>query len=51
MYEGHTGVFEENTATGFDYFWVATGKIAEMRQEVDQFGMMQQLGVLPAPQQ
>ena len=51
MYEGHTGVFEENSATGFDYFRVATGEFAETWQEVDQFGMIQQLGVLPAPEQ
>jgi steroid delta-isomerase-like uncharacterized protein len=37
------------TITGFDYFRLADGKIAEMWQEADQLGMMQQLGVLPAP--
>jgi len=36
------------TITGFDYFRIANGKIAEMWQEADQLGMMQQLGVLPA---
>ncbi len=39
------------TVTGLDYFRVATGKIAEMWQEVDQLGMMQQLGVIPTPGQ
>jgi steroid delta-isomerase-like uncharacterized protein len=37
------------TITGFDYFRFTSGKIAEMWQEADQLGMMQQLGVLPAP--
>lgn len=37
------------TITGFDSFRIANGKIAEMWQEADQLGMIQQLGVLPAP--
>ena len=37
------------TITGFDYFRVAGGKIAQMWQEVDQMGMMQQIGAIPAP--
>lgn len=37
------------TVTGFDYFRIEGGKIAEMWQEADQLGMMQQLGVIPVP--
>ncbi len=37
------------TVTGFDEFRVADGKIAELWQEVDMLGLMQQLGALPAP--
>ena len=37
--------------TGFDHFRISGGKIAEMWQEMDQFGMMQQLGVIPSPGQ
>jgi predicted ester cyclase len=37
------------TVTGFDYFRISGGKIVEMWQEVDQLGMMQQLGVIAAP--
>jgi predicted ester cyclase len=37
------------TVTGFDHFRISGGKIVEMWQEVDQLGMMQQLGVIPAP--
>lgn len=36
------------TVSGFDYFRIAGGKIVEMWQEVDQLGMMQQLGVIPS---
>ncbi|MBI4548667.1 MAG: ester cyclase [Ignavibacteriae bacterium] len=35
------------TVTGFDYFRISDGKIAEMWQEIDQLGMMRQLGVIP----
>jgi steroid delta-isomerase-like uncharacterized protein len=38
------------TITGFDYFRIENGKIAEMWQEADQLGMMRQLGVIPEPQ-
>lgn len=37
------------TVTGFDYFRIEGGRIAEMWQEADQLGMMQQLGVIPVP--
>ncbi len=39
------------TVTGFDFFRIAAGRIAEMWQELDQLGMMQQLGVIPVPGQ
>jgi predicted ester cyclase len=39
------------TVTGFDLFRIEGGKIAEMWQEADQLGMMQQLGVVPEPGQ
>jgi steroid delta-isomerase-like uncharacterized protein len=35
------------TLTGFDLFRIEGGKIAEMWQEADRLGMMQQLGVIP----
>ncbi len=37
------------TVTGFDLFRIERGKIAEMWQEADLLGMMQQLGVIPEP--
>jgi predicted ester cyclase len=39
------------TLTGFDLFRIEGGKIAEMWQEADRLGMMQQLGVIPEPGQ
>ena len=39
------------TLTGFDLFRIEGGKIAEMWQEADRLGMMQQLGVVPEPGQ
>jgi len=39
------------TVTGIDLFRVAGGKIAEHWAEFDMMGMMQQLGVIPAPGQ
>jgi len=39
------------TLTGFDLFRIEGGKIVEMWQEADQLGMMQQLGVVPSPEQ
>jgi len=35
------------TITGFDLFRIAEGKIAEMWQEADYLGMMQQMGAIP----
>jgi steroid delta-isomerase-like uncharacterized protein len=37
------------TVTGIDLFRFAGGKIAEHWSEFDMLGMMQQLGVIPAP--
>jgi steroid delta-isomerase-like uncharacterized protein len=37
------------TVTGFDHFRIEGGKIVEMWQEADRLGMLQQLGVIPAP--
>lgn len=45
---GIAGTGKQMTVTGFDYFRIAGGKIAEMWQEADRLGMMQQLGVIPA---
>ena len=39
------------TLTGFDLFRIEGDKIAEMWQEADRLGMMQQLGVIPEPGQ
>jgi steroid delta-isomerase-like uncharacterized protein len=39
------------TLTGLDLFRIEGGKIAEMWQEADRLGMMQQLGVIPEPGQ
>ena len=39
------------TLTGFDLFRIEGGKIAEMWQEADQLGMMQQLSAVPEPGQ
>jgi steroid delta-isomerase-like uncharacterized protein len=39
------------TVTGIDMFRFAGGKIAEHWAEFDMLGMMQQLGVIPAPGQ
>jgi steroid delta-isomerase-like uncharacterized protein len=38
------------TLTGFDYFRIENGKIAEMWQEADQLSMLQQLGVITPAQ-
>ncbi len=35
--------------TGFDLFRIADGKIAELWQNWDQLGLMQQIGAIPAP--
>ena len=39
------------TMTGIDIIRLREGKMVEDRVEVDQLGMMQQLGVIPAPGQ
>ena len=41
----------EVTMSGIDMIRLAEGKIVEDRVEVDQLGMMQQLGVIASPQQ
>jgi steroid delta-isomerase-like uncharacterized protein len=41
----------EVTMTGIDMIRLAEGKMVEDRVEVDQLGMMQQLGVIRAPEQ
>ena len=54
----HKGVFRglapsgrEVTMSGIDMIRLAEGKMVEDRVEVDQLGMMQQLGVIASPQQ
>jgi steroid delta-isomerase-like uncharacterized protein len=42
---------KEVTMTGIDMIRLEEGKMVEDRVEVDQLGMMQQLGVIAAPQQ
>ena len=39
------------TMTGIDMIRLSEGKMVEDRVEVDQLGMMKQLGVIPSPQQ
>jgi predicted ester cyclase len=39
------------TMTGFDLFRIEGGKIAEMWQEADRLGLLQQLGVILPPGQ
>ena len=41
----------EVTMTGIDMIRLSEGKMVEDRVEVDQLGMMQQLGVIASPQQ
>ena len=41
----------EVTMSGIDIIRLAEGKMVEDRVEVDQLGMMQQLGVIASPQQ
>ncbi len=41
----------EVTMTGIDMIRVADGKMVEDRVEVDQLGMMRQLGAIASPQQ
>ena len=42
---------KEVTMTGIDIIRLTEGKMVEDRVEVDQLGMMRQLGVVPSPQQ
>ena len=42
---------KEVTMTGIDMIRLSEGKMVEDRVEVDQLGMMQQLGVIPSPRQ
>ncbi len=53
----HTGEFQgiaatgkEATLTGTDIYRVADGKFVEQWVEADMFSLMQQLGLLPAPE-
>ena len=39
------------TVTGIDVFRIAGGQIVELWQNFDQLGMLQQLGVIPTPEQ
>jgi steroid delta-isomerase-like uncharacterized protein len=39
------------TVAGIDVFRIAGGQIVELWQHWDQLGMLQQLGVIPAPEQ
>ena len=39
------------TVTGVDIFRIAGGQIVELWQHFDQLGMLQQLGVIPTPEQ
>ena len=54
----HTGEFQgipptgrQAAFTGMHIFRIVDGKIAETRGIMDQLGMLQQLGVIPAPEQ
>ena len=58
MHGTHQGEFRgiapsstEVTMTGIDIIHLAEGKMVEDRVEVDQLGMMQQLGVIASPHQ
>ena len=50
-FRGITPSGREITMTGIDMIRLAEGKMVEDRVEVDQLGMMQQLGVIASPQQ
>jgi predicted ester cyclase len=39
------------TVAGIDVFRIAGGQIVELWQHLDQLGMLQQLGVIPTPEQ
>jgi predicted ester cyclase len=45
----HTG--KQVTLTGISILHIESGKIVEECREMDNLGMMQQLGVIPAPGQ
>jgi len=47
----HAPSAREVSMTGIDMICLAEGKMVEDRVEVDQLGMMQQLGVIASPQQ
>jgi steroid delta-isomerase-like uncharacterized protein len=42
---------KEVTTSGIDIFRIADGRIVEVWQSTDQLGLLQQLGVIPAPEQ
>jgi steroid delta-isomerase-like uncharacterized protein len=48
-FQGTPPTGKQVTVTGIDIFRISGGKLAELRQEVDNLGMLQQLGVIPAP--
>jgi steroid delta-isomerase-like uncharacterized protein len=50
-FQGTPATGKRVTVTGIDIFRISGGKLAEMRQEVDMLGMLQQMGVIPAPSQ
>jgi predicted ester cyclase len=39
------------TVAGIDVFRIANGQIVELWQHLDHLGMLQQLGVIPTPEQ
>ena len=47
----HAPSAREVSMTGIDMIRLAEGKMVEDRVEVDQLGMMQQLGVIPPPEE
>ena len=47
----HAPSGREVSMTGIDMIRLAEGKMVEDRVEVDQLGMMQQLGVIPSPEE
>jgi hypothetical protein len=50
-YLGIPATGKQVTVTGVDIFRVEGGKIAELWQEADWLGLLQQLGAIPAPAQ
>ena len=50
-FQGTPRTGKQVTVTGIDIFRISGGKLAELRQEVDNLGLLQQLGVIPAPGQ